>query len=92
MGAIMQQANNTHFSPPLQLHELVPDLLPLRHFVEQLLVVVQIFLHLKNANLGRFKLKATKSFFTIEILLDLANLGGFCLMGFEQLFCEVDAV
>ena len=51
MGAIMKQANNTHFSPPLQFHELVPDLLPLRNLVEQLLVVVQIFLHLKNAKL-----------------------------------------
>ena len=56
MGAIMKQAKNTHFSPPLQFHELVPDLLPLRNLVEQLLVVVQIFFHLKNANLEDSKL------------------------------------
>ena len=89
----MKQTNNTHFSPPLQFHELVPDLLPLRNLVEQLLVVVQIFLHLENANLRRFNLNlASKSFFTMEFLLGLGNLGSLCLMGFEQLFCEVDAV
>ena len=55
MDAIMKHSNNTHFSPPLQFHELVPDLLPLRNLVEQLLVVVQILLHLKERYQNRMQ-------------------------------------
>ena len=55
MGAIMKKTNNTHLSPPLQFHELVPDLLPLRNLVEQLLVVVQILLHLKERYKNRMQ-------------------------------------
>ena len=94
MGAIMKQAKNTHFSPPLQFHELVPHLLPLRNLVEQLLVVVQILLHLKE----RYEdmMQSRKLFIILLIKMNKqhyhANLGGLCLVSFEQLLCEVNAV
>ena len=95
MDAIMKQTNNTHFSPPLQFHELVPDLLPLRNLVEQLLVVVQILLHLKE----RYEdmMQSRKLFIILLIKMNIkqhyhANLGGLCLVSFEQLLCEVNAV
>ena len=90
----MKQTNNTHFSPPLQLHELVPDLLPLRNLVEQLLVVVQILLHLKERYENR--MQSGKLFIILLIKMNKqhyhANLGGLCLVSFEQLLCEVNAV
>ena len=45
----------THLCFPLQLHELVPDFLPLRHLVEQLFVVVEVLLHLQEHISTRFK-------------------------------------
>ena len=70
---------STHLCFPLQLHELVPDFLPLRHLVEQLLVVVEVLFHLQEHISSRFK-------------WSIVNLCGFSLVRFKQFFCEVNAV